>query len=218
MQKTTAEDRFFQSTRGRIVSLLRKEPQTVEKLADALALTGNGVRVHLTSLERDGLVTQGTPRYTGGKPAATYQLTPQADRLFPKAYGTLLHHLLRVLGDKVPVETMQSALIEVGHRLAASQPSAGDSFEARVNTAVTTLNDFGGLAEVVENDGRTIIQGYSCPLADAVEGDPDSCLLAETLLTDIIGVPVRQACVHTSPPRCRFEVHTATREGDLPDS
>ena len=36
--------RFFASTRGRIVALLRRESRTVDELAQALDLTDNAVR------------------------------------------------------------------------------------------------------------------------------------------------------------------------------
>src|SRR5215471_5815189 len=58
--------RFFTSTRGKIVTLLRRESQTVEELARALDLTDNAVRAHLMVLERDGLVRQRGSRRGGG--------------------------------------------------------------------------------------------------------------------------------------------------------
>jgi predicted ArsR family transcriptional regulator len=47
---------FFESTRGRIVALLRRTGLTVDELAQELGLTANGVRAHLATLERDGIV------------------------------------------------------------------------------------------------------------------------------------------------------------------
>jgi predicted ArsR family transcriptional regulator len=208
VNRTLAESRFFESTRGRIVALLRREYRTVEELADELGLTDNAIRSHLVALERDGLVTQGEPRRGGGKPAFTYTLTAGADRLFPKAYGLLLQQLLEVLGEQLPREAMADALREVGHRIAEGQSAGDGSLDRRVEAAIAMLSDFGGLAEAEETDDGYLIRGYSCPLASAVEGNPDTCLLAETLLSDVIGVPVRQVCDHSSPPRCRFEIAT----------
>ena len=71
-------ERFFESTRGQIITLLRRSDLTVEELARALGLTDNGVRAHLTILERDGIVRQrGSVRRSsgGGKPAYIYELT-----------------------------------------------------------------------------------------------------------------------------------------------
>ncbi|MFL5666689.1 MAG: ArsR family transcriptional regulator, partial [Ktedonobacteraceae bacterium] len=51
-------ERFFTSTRGHIITLLRRAGHTVDELARALQLTDNAVRSHLATLERDGLVRQ----------------------------------------------------------------------------------------------------------------------------------------------------------------
>lgn len=206
MKTTEAENRFFQRTRGRIITLLRRSPRTVEELAAELELTDNAIRSHLVALERDGLVTQGEPRRGGGKPAFTYLLTPDAERLFPKAYGLLLQNLLQVLGERLPNNVMTGALREVGHRLA---PHPGDRtipLQQRVEAAVELLSDLGGLAEAEKTDDGYLIQGYSCPLATAVEGREDACLIAETLLADAIGAPVRQVCITAPSPHCQFEV------------
>src|SRR5215212_6909899 len=89
--------RFLSSTRGHIVTLLRGAVRTVNELAAALNLTDNAVRVHLTSLERDGLVQQKGMRPGLRKPHYAYELTPDAEQLFPKAYDILLNQLLTVL-------------------------------------------------------------------------------------------------------------------------
>ncbi len=55
---TRWDQKFFASTRGQIVTLLRRTSYTVEELAQAVGLTDNGVRAHLAILERDGIVQQ----------------------------------------------------------------------------------------------------------------------------------------------------------------
>lgn len=82
---TKLDERFFDSTRGRVVSLLRGKSGTVIELAEALGLTDNAVRAHLLSLERDGLVRQSGVQRGSRKPHFAYELTPEAERLFPKA-------------------------------------------------------------------------------------------------------------------------------------
>ena len=56
---STGWDRkVFESTRGRVVALLRRTGFTVDELPRELDLTNNGVRAHLATLERDGIVRQ----------------------------------------------------------------------------------------------------------------------------------------------------------------
>ena len=53
---------------------------TVDELASAIGVTDNAVRLHLTALERDGLVRAEGVRREGsvGKPATLYAVTPDA--------------------------------------------------------------------------------------------------------------------------------------------
>src|SRR5688572_1849363 len=102
MARTRWDERFLDSTRGRVATLLRRGRRTVDELAVALGLTDNAVRSHLAALERDGLVRQGAVRRGVGKPAYAYDLTPDAERLFPKAYGPVLRQVIDVLAERVP--------------------------------------------------------------------------------------------------------------------
>src|SRR5919199_2466967 len=105
--------RFFESTRGQVVTLLRRSERTVEELARALGLTDNGVRAHLAVLERDGIVRQrGSVRRSGGggKPAYVYELTEGGENLFPKAYEPALRRLLDVLSERLGSEESEALL------------------------------------------------------------------------------------------------------------
>jgi predicted ArsR family transcriptional regulator len=208
--------RFFASTRGQVVALLRQGQATVEDLAQALQLTDNAVRAHLAVLERDGLVAQRGLRRGAGKPAYTYGLTAEAESLFPKAYGALLHLMLDVLDERLSPEMRDDLMREVGHRLAAEQPAPVGDLRERVASGVALLGDLGGLAYVEDQDGALAIVGHSCPLAAAVAGHPETCLLAEALLADVIGAPVRQAC-DPQVLHCRFEIGSLSN-GSRPEA
>jgi predicted ArsR family transcriptional regulator len=202
--------RFFASTRGRLVRLLRSAGRTVEELAQSLDLTDNAVRAHLTSLERDGLVQQQGVRRSGGsgKPAFTYCLTEQAEALFPKAYGELLRQLLSVLSRRLGPDELEAVLAELACQLADGRRAEGPA-EARVAAAAAYLSELGGLAEWRRTDGGWRISGCSCPLAAVLPGNPNACHLAELLLTEVTGLPASEHC-QTEPPRCEFELATPT--------
>jgi predicted ArsR family transcriptional regulator len=153
---TRLDRKFFESTRGRIVGLLRRTGCTVEELARELGLTDNGVRAHLAVLERDGLVRQrGSVRRGGsggGKPAYVYELTPQAENLFPKAYEPVLRQLLDVLSKREGEEKSEALLRAVGGRLAEERDVPADDTRARLEVAAEVLNELGGLAELEERE------------------------------------------------------------------
>ncbi len=200
------ERRFFASTRGQVVTLLRRGDRTVDDLAQALGLTDNAVRSHLAALERDGLVTQAGLRRGGGKPAYAYVLTSEAEQLFPKADGPLLRLLLDVLDERLLATTFDDVLLEVGQRAAAGVDVADGNLSTRIQAAVALLGELGGLAECEECDGNYVIRGYSCPFAAASPGHPAVCRLAASLLTNVVGVPVIDRCEPGDPPRCRFDI------------
>ncbi len=204
MPLSSRNQRFFASTRGQIITILRRSSRTVDELAQALDLTDNAIRAHLVTLERDGIVQQHGMRRGSGKPAYAYDLAPEAEQLFPKAYGPVLQNVLEVLSERMPTDEVETLLREAGRRIAAGWNVPSGILRTRLEAAVEVLNDLGGMAELEEGDGHYCIRGYSCPLAIVVPGHPAVCRLAETLLTELVGVPVQEHCDNAELPRCRF--------------
>src|SRR5687767_8775604 len=127
------DKRFFESTRGQIVTILRGSPCTVDELAEKLNLTDNAVRAHLATLERDGVVRQTGLRRGPRKPHFTYALTEEADKLFPKAYDALLNQLIAVLKTRLQPDEIEDVLREVGRAVAAdAAPEKETNLEGRV--------------------------------------------------------------------------------------
>ena len=206
------DKRFFESTRGQIVTILRSSPGTVEDLAEKLSLTDNAVRAHLATLERDGLVRQSGLRRGPRKPHFTYVLTDEADKLFPKAYDTLLNQLISVLKHRLSPPEIEAVLREVGRAVAADASGRSDaSLESRVQSAVKLLEAIGGSAEVEKHGDKIVIRGNGCPLAAAVSVHPEVCRLGETLVAEVVKAPVVEHCNREGRPSCRFEISLKKR-------
>lgn len=203
-------ERFFESTRGQIVTLLRGTTCTVDELAAKLSLTDNAVRSHLATLERDGLVRQTGLRRGARKPHFTYALTDESDRLFPKAYDALLNRLIAVLKNRLSPAEMKDILREVGRAVAGDVPEdKNSSLESRARKALEVLEAIGGSATIEQHKDRVVIQGNGCPLAAAVAVHPEVCQLAETLVSEIVQAPVEERCDRTARPQCRFEINAS---------
>jgi len=208
MLLTRWSQKFYQTTRGRIVALLRRATLTVDQIATSLGLTDNAVRSHLTSLERDGLVEQSVSKRGGvGKPAYEYRIATDAEPLFSQAYLPILVQLLEVLRDRLPRAELDRVMRDVGARMAAGHAASPAELEERVKAASALLDALGGVTEVrTSDDGALTIRGFSCPLGAAVQGHPEVCNAVETMLSDVIGAPVRECCERGERPRCCFEV------------
>ncbi len=206
MKPSKLDQRFLESTRGRIVTMLRGSSCTVEELAARLELTDNAVRAHLMSLERDGLARQSGVRRGSRKPHFTYTLTTEAEKLFPKAYDALLNRLIGVLKGRLSEEEVAAVLREVGQSLAASAPAAGEDIESRVRSALKVLEGIGGAAEAEQAGDTIVIHSGGCPLAAAVSVHPEVCRLAESLISEIVKAPVAEHCEREETPRCRFKI------------
>jgi predicted ArsR family transcriptional regulator len=215
-----ASTRFLETTRGRIVALLRRGARTVEELARAVGLTDNAVRAHLATLERDGLVrADGVRRGPGaGKPATLYEVAREAEPLFSRAYAPVLGALLDELAEQLPIERRDALMRSVGRRLAAGAGGGprGQDLEARVQTAVALLTSLGGDAQAEQRSDGLVISGSGCPLSAATSRRPEVCRAVEALLTEVVGTPVRECCARGDRPRCCFQVVTADERHNPP--
>jgi predicted ArsR family transcriptional regulator len=142
----------------------------------------------------------------GGKPAYVYELAPEAESLFPKAYEPVLGRLLDALSVRLGPEESEQLLRGVGRRLAEERGASDEAERSRLEGVVAVLNELGGLAEIEEGEGGLAIRGYGCPLAAVTPGHPEACRIVETLVAELSGVPVRERCERGEKPRCRFEV------------
>jgi predicted ArsR family transcriptional regulator len=200
--------RLFKSTRGKILDLLRARECTVNELADELHLTDNAVRAHLASLERDSLVAQSGFRPGIRKPHTTYALGPEAEQIFPKAYGRLVSLLMSIFSRQVKPRNLRAGMRVAGRKVAQEHLGGlqGKTRQQRIDAALGILRDLGGAASFREEDGKHFIYGNGCPIAAATANHPEACLLAESLLTKIIGSPVKEHCIRGAVPSCRFEI------------
>lgn len=212
MERMKLDSRFFESTRGQIVTILRSAPCTVDELAQRLELTDNAVRAHLATLERDGLVRQSGLRRGPRKPHFTYTLTLEADGLFPKAYDDLLNQLIAVLKNRLQPAEIEDVLREVGRAVAAGAPAgAHKTLQGRLQTALKVLTSIGGAVTTEQQGDKIVICSTGCPLAAAVVVHPEVCQLAETLVAEIVKAPVKEHCNREGRPTCLFEIDATNK-------
>ncbi|HYY14851.1 MAG TPA: ArsR family transcriptional regulator [Chthoniobacterales bacterium] len=209
MQAKGWKKRLLASTRGRILALLRVEHRTVSDLAAAVHLTPNAVRAHLLSLERDRLVQPRGTRRGIRKPHVAYGLTPEAEHIFPKAYGPLLNQFVAAVSRRLPPRALRGVMREVGAAIAADHlPRLENrSRRERIKAAVDLFSDLGGSAVFDQIGAKQFIHGRNgCPLAAVAASHPEACLIVESMISKIIGATAKKCCEYGEVPRCCFQL------------
>jgi len=208
MPGTKMDRRFFESTRGRIVALMRGSTKTVNELAAELGLTDNAVRAHLVTLERDGLIRQSGMQPGTRKPHFAYQLTLEAENLFPRAYDRVLGQLIAVLKRRLTSKTLKEVLRDLGRTLAGpgEAPSGRLDLKRRAEKGLAALEKIGGAARLERQGDRLFIKSGNCPLATAVSEHPEVCKVAESMLSEVTGAKVQERCHREGAPECTFEI------------
>ena len=204
MEATRWKDRLLGTTRGKIITLLRRGERTVNELAAELELTDTAVRTHLAALERDGLAVLAGVRRGVGKPSHVFVLTPEAESLFPRAYAIVLRTLVETLRAALPPEQVDAVVAAAGRKLAEPFPRATGTAADRADAAVAVLAGLGGMAEARVEGALATIRGFGCPLREAVDDHPEVCRIAAALLSEVVGREVTECCDRDGAPSCRF--------------
>jgi predicted ArsR family transcriptional regulator len=200
---------LLDTSRGRIVTLLRTGGRTAEDVAKQLGLTSSAVRIHMAAMERDGVVRKVGTRPGTTRPSLVYELTGETEQLLSKAYVPLLTHLVDIFAAALPAAEVERLLRATGKALAADlsreKPVSG-GLKARVAAASDVLNEYLGALTQIESNGTILIRGAGCPLAAISGKHRGVCLAMESLVSELIGVRVRECCDRDERPRCCFEV------------
>lgn len=196
----------FRGTQGRILNLLRTSALTANEIAAHLGLTHNAIRGHLAALQRDGIVREAGWQRGSSRPAVLYEVVPEAETIFSKAYIPFVAHLMRVLQEQMGQGELDQIMHLVGRSLASEWPRLRGKFPERVEAASALLDDLGAPNVVEKQNGGYVIRGRSCLLGAAVHGRPEVCHAMQSLLADLLEAPVRECCERGERPRCCFEI------------
>ncbi len=201
----------MRATRRQIVEFLRRGPATVGETAKNLDLTASAVRVHMTALERQGLIRRAGSATGSNRPAAIYELTRSADALLSSAYVPFTAGLLHVLADRLPASEVATFMDEVGRRLASNYSQPSGTLHQRTQAVSRFLNELGALTEVEVSpeDQRLTLRAHDCLLSAAVNGDSSVCRAMESFLAELVQAPVHEHCERDGRPRCCFEISPA---------
>lgn len=207
---TILRKQLLDSSRGRIVNLLRGSGGlTSDDIASRLGLTRSAVRAQLTGMERDGVVQRTGQRRGTTRPSHVFALTPEVEQLLSSAYIPLLTSLIDTFAEALPANQVETILRQAGKRLAGDlsrgKRPAG-SLNSRVAIVSEMMNEHLGALTYVEGNGKYIIRGMGCPLAALTGKHPGVCLAIESLISEVLRMPVQECCDRSERPKCCFEI------------
>jgi predicted ArsR family transcriptional regulator len=158
------------STRKQILYLLKTEgPMTVSDLAAKLGITEMAVRRHLQTLERDNLIQSRLLRQSMGRPTNQYDLTDQAEDLFPKSYHTFTLDILRDLENAEGPSAIDNLFQRREKRLTEEYRTLfeGETLEERVRTLAELQDEKGYMVRwESREDGTFVLTEFNCPISE----------------------------------------------------
>ena len=192
-----------------IMAYIRRKQRTANELAEALELSVSAVRVHLLSLENDGLIIRDSKRITGaGQPTIVFKLASDKEDAFSHAYKPMLVQLLDLLPEKLDEQELVQLMERVGEQLALKQPDVAGSLKSKVEKAKNILTDLGAIIELQDMQDGILLTNYSCPLADAVRCRPEVCQAVTGFLHTITSAKIEEQCQRDkSPLICEFKIY-----------
>jgi predicted ArsR family transcriptional regulator len=189
--------------------LIAPEGATVEALCDALGVTHNAVRQHLTALIAAGYVERGSALPTGGRPQSRYVLLPAGRDLFPRNYGLVAASVIEHLYATSGKPTVQALLATIGAELGAAANErialAGDDETAAA--LADQLDALGYEAQAMKRDGEMQVEAYNCVFHALAKAHPDICRFDLAFMEAATGRPIQHLeCLIRGGHACRFRL------------
>ena len=178
-------------TRRAIVRLLKQEgAMDSAAMARRLKLTPMAVRQHLYELQTEKMVTAEERKVPLGRPAKHWQLTREADRLFPDAYAELSVALIGAIQQTLGAEGMQRVLdARFGQLQAAYQKriDAAAPIAAKLKELARIRTEEGYMAEVRRDGDAYLFIENHCPICAAASSCQGLCLSELELFQSVLG-------------------------------
>ena len=198
-------------TREKIILLLKKRgPTSIDDLSRELNITSMGIRQHLLSLERRGLIDYVSKRQGIGRPAFLYRLTEKADELFPKSYDKFLVNLFKDIEKHEGQEKIEEIFKWRRNRIIKDAKDAladrKTSYD-RVNGLKDILESEGYLAELNDSNNHYNLKLYNCPIYKLANEFKDVCRYDLQMFRDLLGKDVnREECITDGDPSCTYTI------------
>lgn len=204
-------------TKHRILEILRRGgPMTAENLAGELKLSPVAIRRHLGDLEKAGSVSHKVHREGVGRPTHRYNLTPAADKYFPKGYGNFALEVLRATTEVAGPATVNKVFQKWTDQriIEYEQQLAGKTLSERIDQ-LARYRDRDGYMATAERvrDGLWELTEHNCTITTLALEFPEICKEEQRLFQNSLGEEAhlnRIECIASGGRVCRYLIQTKT--------
>jgi predicted ArsR family transcriptional regulator len=197
--------------RREIIERLRRDgPASPDQLATSIGASRTGVLQQLRALEDTGFVSRQAVRHGVGRPRHLYDVTSDAQELFPSNYDGLAAGLLAAIGavggDVLIEQVFQARRRQIGDRVRSElddRLGVDAPFVDRVRALAAIQDELGYLADArVDPDGTIVLRENNCAILAVASGQPSACSAELDLFREVLGGNVVRETHIASGDRC----------------
>jgi predicted ArsR family transcriptional regulator len=193
-----------------LVHLRQAGPTSPDGLAAALRASRTGVLQQLYALEEAGLVSHAAEKHGVGRPRHVYDVTADAQGLFPTDYGGFASGLVKAIeavgGDDLVEQVFTARRRQIGDRIRrrmAEQLPDDAGLADRVRALAVLQDEAGYLAEaVVAEDGAIRLREHNCAIAKISRRTTAACDAELDLFRELLGPSVQRETHIAAGDRC----------------
>ena len=193
-----------------LVALRRGGPASPDQLAAAIGASRTGVLQQLRALEATGFVSHQTVRHGVGRPRHLYDVTAEAQELFPTNYDGLAAGLLAAIGavggEALVEQVFMARRQQIGDRVRRElddRVGADAPLMDRVRALAALQDEQGYLADaVLQPDGSIRLREHNCAILGVARGQRAACDAELALFREVLGADVVRETHIASGDRC----------------
>lgn len=201
-----------------LVHLRQAGPTSPDGLAAALNASRTGVLQQLYALEDAGLVSHAAEKHGVGRPRHVYDVTADAQGLFPTDYGGFASGLVKAIdavgGEDLVEQVFAARRRQIGdrvrRRMAEALPDDAGLLD-RVRFLALLQDQAGYLAEtLVADDGAIRLREHNCAIDRISRRTTAVCAAELALFREVLGADVvRESHIASGDRCCTYEVTEA---------
>jgi len=199
------------STRNCIIRFLKKSSGlSIEELSKSINITPMGIRQHLLSLEKKGVVTYISKKHGIGRPGFVYMLTDSADALFPKSYDKFALEILndiKIFEGAEKLDTIFRRRKDKQLNTIKEALAVLETFDDTVNKLKDILEAEGHIVELTRSNGHYHLKQHNCPVSKLAAEFRDLCGYELQMYRELLGKQVtREQNIADGSPACFYKI------------